>query len=343
MAQRALIWLLLLLCIVPSESQAIFKGLGLRRPRVDMTDPMAKNATCAFNIVGLMVGAAKIGTAAATVERACFVQQTSLQISRCATTVQNVLFSSAFFLGSVVSALDSCSRTLIPAARCTSQRDRVIAVLSILGSSVANLESSCRVVASQNSVDWVPPAVRRLSPDRVNQPIPLESNRTLAQLPAPPGRMLNDDLLQKIRNKLAANAERDERRASCAVDALLTFTLTAQDIVATVGVGNYTPCDEEDVGSDRLGPSAACVVQLTGIISTFEYVGSLIALLFAECPAMVDFRAACASDALAVIGAVTNLVQQAPGLLLLCEELSQKKALKVHSKLVRAIIPALII
>ena len=43
---------------------------------------------------------------------------------------------------------------------------------------------------------------------------------------------------------------------------------------------------------------------------------------------MVDFRAACASDALAVIGAVTNLVQQAPGLLLLCEELSQKKALK---------------
>ena len=40
------------------------------------------------------------------------------------------------------------------------------------------------------------------------------------------------------RNKLAANAERDERRASCAVDALLTFTLTAQEPASTLDMSS---------------------------------------------------------------------------------------------------------
>ncbi|CAK9107836.1 J domain-containing protein [Durusdinium trenchii] len=82
----------------------------------------------------------------------------------------------------------------------------------------------------------------------------------------------------------------------------------------------HSPCEEDadDFGGHTLDQTSACIVSVSGMITTFDFVGALIALLVSECPEGANIKALCASDCTILVGAVSGLLQVGTSMLLVC-------------------------
>lgn len=144
---------------------------------------------------------------------------------------------------------------------------------------------------------------------------------SITELPPTPTRsILSEATLQEIRNKLSAAEFRRVELAQCVFDTSLTAMFFGRGLLDIYNAAMHSPCEEDadDFGGHTLDQTSACIVSVSGMITTFDFVGALIALLVSECPEGANIKALCASDCTILVGAVSGLLQVGTSMLLVC-------------------------
>ena len=109
------------------------------------------------------------------------------------------------------------------------------------------------------------------------------SHSHLATLPPSPLRVLDADMEKKIKKHLADKQSRQADITSCVLDAGLVSLFTGRGLMAVANAAQHSPCVER-FDSHPGEAETACVVQVSGIIATFEFIASLLAGVAALCP-----------------------------------------------------------
>eukprot|EP00490_Sorites_sp_Unknown_P027943 CAMPEP_0114696914 /NCGR_PEP_ID=MMETSP0191-20121206/73154_1 /TAXON_ID=126664 /ORGANISM="Sorites sp." /LENGTH=130 /DNA_ID=CAMNT_0001995273 /DNA_START=20 /DNA_END=408 /DNA_ORIENTATION=- len=127
--------------------------------------------------------------------------------------------------------------------------------------------------------------------------------------------ILSEATVQEIRNKLTAAEFRRVEISQCVFDTILTSMFFGRGLLDVYNAAMHSPCTVADDFDHQLEQDTTCMVQVSGMITTFDYVASLTALLVSECPEGANIKALCASDAMILVGAVSALLQTGSSLL----------------------------
>jgi len=106
--------------------------------------------------------------------------------------------------------------------------------------------------------------------------------------------------------------------SQCVFDTLLTSMFFGRGLLSIYNAAMQSPCTVADDFDDQLDQDSTCMVEVSGMITTFDYVAALIALLVSECPEGASIKALCASDAIILVGAISALFQTGTSFLLVC-------------------------
>ena len=105
--------------------------------------------------------------------------------------------------------------------------------------------------------------------------------------PLLPLRVLDTNLEKRIRDHLADKRKRESEITSCVLDVGLISLFTGKGLMNIAKAAQHSPCVDR-FDSHPGEAETACVVQVSGIIATFELVGSLLAGVSALCPIEKD-------------------------------------------------------
>eukprot|EP00434_Breviolum_minutum_P043417 symbB.v1.2.038703.t1/scaffold6132.1/size20720/1 len=125
-------------------------------------------------------------------------------------------------------------------------------------------------------------------------------------------------MIQEIRNNLTAAEFRRVEISQCVFDTLLTSMFFGRGLLSIYNAAMHSPCTAADDFDHQLDQDATCMVEVSGMITTFDYVAALIALLVSDCPEGASIKALCASDAIILVGAISALFQTGTSFLLVC-------------------------
>eukprot|EP00435_Cladocopium_sp_Y103_P053583 s2087_g17.t1 len=213
-------------------------------------------------------------------------------------------------------------------ATCSAVGGNLLAILGILGGSISSLENSCRAVTLANEnpewlqyvkekPKWLKYVKRRLSEEPTNGGV--KQMHSTAKLPPLPVRsILSEAMIQEIRNNLSAAEFRRVEITQCTFDSMLTAMFFGRGLMDIYNAAMHSPCTVADDFDNQLDQDATCMIQVSGMITTFDFVGALISLVVSECPEGANIKALCASDATILVGAVSGLLQTGASFLLVC-------------------------
>jgi len=321
-----------------------------RRLETNLTK--VQEANCAFDIIGVVLAIARCGTTLYFAQDTCKVQQTPDDKSACGAVLMGLFANIGFLISFASDAAATCAGSLNFPAFCSAAAGNMLAVLSITSSVMASLQTSCRTVtalgpawrkylpAAAAKVDAFKDIVRKIrkprrlrsgeaaspalpapSPDTLRL-LDVPQGRQLAELPAnPTQRYLAGDLLQEIRSKLSAAEFRKVEIAACVIDASLLGMFFGRGLLDLYNTAINSPCQKENKVqfTSKVEADATCLVQVTSLITVFDFVGALVALLVSECPKGANVKALCAADVTIAIGAITALIQTGSSTVLLCD------------------------
>ncbi|CAJ1332511.1 unnamed protein product [Effrenium voratum] len=308
------------------QRQIHHRNSSLLQRRLGDLSPKAE-AICSFDIVGVVLAVARTGTVLYFVQNSCKTQDTISQKAACAATIQGLFAMLGFLVSFLSDAIASCQATLNVPALCAAVSGNLVAVLSILGGSIASLENSCRAATqlADSDPEWfkyLKPPPGPGPPRRLNgTEFVLPAQGSVSKLPSLPLReTLSIEQIQEMRNKLSASEFRKAEIANCVFDVGLTSMFFGRGLLDLYSAAMHSPCNEgeKDFNGHTTDATSGCLVQVTGMITTFSFVASLIALLVSECPEGANVQALCASDAIVLIGSVSGLLQTGSSFVLVC-------------------------
>lgn len=287
-----------------------------------------KQATCGFDIIGVTLAVARAGTVLYFVQDSCKTQETINQKHACAATISGLFSTIGFLISFMSDSINACQTTLTVPATCSAVGGNLLAILGILGGSISSLENSCRAVTLANEnpewlqyvkekPKWLKYVKRRLSEEPTNGGV--KQMHSTAKLPPLPVRsILSEAMIQEIRNNLSAAEFRRVEITQCTFDSMLTAMFFGRGLMDIYNAAMHSPCTVADDFDNQLDQDATCMIQVSGMITTFDFVGALISLVVSECPEGANIKALCASDATILVGAVSGLLQTGASFLLVC-------------------------
>lgn len=213
-----------------------------------------KKATCSFDIIGVVLAAARVGTILYFVQDSCKTQETINQKTACAATINGLFATVGFLISFLSDSISACQTSLQLPANCAAVSGNLVAILSIMGGSTSSLENSCRAATIANDnpkwldyikekPEWLKYVSRRL--DSTNETSP--GIITTAKLPALPTRsVLSDAMIQEIRNNLTAAEFRRVEISQCVFDTLLTSMFFGRGLLSIYNAAMHSPCTAAD-------------------------------------------------------------------------------------------------
>lgn len=316
-------------------------GMHLDSEMVDSETEELKptqQATCSFDIIGITLAVARTGTVLYFVQDTCKNTETINQKSACAATINGLFATIGFLISFMSDSINACQTTLNIPATCSAVGGNLLAILGILGGSISSLENNCRAVTLANEnpewlqyvkekPKWLKYVKRRLSGRSSERPTNagVKQMHSTAKLPPLPVRsILSEAMIQEIRNNLSAAEFRRVEIAQCTFDTMLTAMFFGRGLLDIYNAAMHSPCTVADDFDHQLDQDATCMVQVSGMITTFDFVGALISLVVSECPEGANIKALCASDATILVGAVSGLLQTGASFLLVCGQESDE-------------------
>eukprot|EP00438_Fugacium_kawagutii_P016596 Skav236382 [mRNA] locus=scaffold29:4149:14092:- [translate_table: standard] len=292
-----------------------------------------QKATCSFDIIGVVLATARVGTVLYFVQDSCKTQETINQKTACSATISGLFSTIGFLISFLSDSISACSETVSLPATCAAVSGNIIAatclhsgeaskVLGIMGGAISSMENSCRAVTKANEEpEWLqyvedPPKWlkyvdrrfdRRLSGEPVKPGLELPP-MDVAKLPAPPIRsILSEEQIQEIRNKLSAAEFRNVEISQCVFDTMLTAMFFGRGLLDIYNAAMNSPCEIADNFEEEVEQRVSCMISVSGMVTTFDYVAALLALITSECPEGANIKALCASDAMILVGVVSAL------------------------------------
>eukprot|EP00439_Symbiodinium_sp_Y106_P011031 s5408_g1.t1 len=250
-------------------------SLAPRRLQDGSDLPPTQQATCAFDVVGVVLAVARTGTVLWFVQDTCKVQDTVDQKAACASVIIGLFANLGFLISFMSDGIAQCQKTLNVPALCAANVGNMIAVLSITGSTMSGLQVSCRAVTATEPKwrEYLPDAaakydafkeLKRQYSRRLRGEFVQEGNHSAvlrgleqktATLPAPPTqRYLAGNMLQEIRNKLSAAEFRKVEISQCVFDAMLTGMFFGRGLLTLYNVAMRSPCKHPEDFNDPTEP-----------------------------------------------------------------------------------------
>lgn len=312
--------------------------------------PTEVKITCGLDISAGVLAFGRLGTSLYFVQERCKHVKTSDERAGCSVAVSAVIANAAFAAAFLSSAAATCAKTLTSPPICAAASSEMVAALGIIALSAADFQLSCpaAVAESNNAINRLKEKVFLMKARSQTRP-----RRTAAEDDSPEeqnsSRVLSEGYYPHIRNltqnlnaisvlpstvgelraafsssvlaKIKDDAKKDQTRQVTIADCVFTAPLIA-DFGMRAGLGISSAIKVcKPISSTEPHPlekKLACEVDVTAVLAAMLLTATLISIVSAECPVDPNFKAACATDVIALIAGVEAALNLGGQMVLSC-------------------------
>lgn len=311
--------------------------------------PTEVKITCGLDISAGVLALGRLGTSLYFVQERCKHVKTSDERAGCSVAVNSVIANAAFASAFLASAAATCARTLTSPPICAGASSELVAALGIIAVSASDFQLSCPAAVAESDATnrmkkevFLVKARSRTRPRRTAAEVgrleeqnisrefsegyyPLVRNLTqnlnaISVLPSTVGELraaFSSSVLAKIKD----DAKKHQKRQVTIADCVFTAPLIA-DFGMRAGLGINSAIKVcKPISSTEPHPlekKLACEVDVTAVLTAMLLTATLVSIVATECPVDPNFKAACATDVIALIAGVEAALNLGGQMVLSC-------------------------